>query len=131
MTKIITGNESPDELVQYDKKILQTKNYIEFLGESVVNNQSGNSLSLRDFVINVDGDVNKSTITIKPEENISISSDNICMFIRDSKIVKLEKIEPTQEVFNAQHFVFTSGDIKITNNNIINVVIDFLLYKVK
>jgi len=27
--------------------------------------------------------------------------------------------------------VFTSGDIKITNNNVTNVVVDFLLYKVK
>lgn len=129
MGKIITGNETPEELVQYDKKILQTKNIVEFLGESVTNNQSENSINLSNFFINVDGDVNKSVITIKPSEDITVTSDNVCMFVRDSKIVKLEKIEPTQEIFNAQHLVFTSGNIKITNNNLTNVVIDFLLYK--
>lgn len=131
MAKIITGNESPEELVQYDKKILKTKNILEFLGESLTHNQSGNAIFLGNFLINVDVDVDKSTITIKPEESISVSSDSICMFIKDSKIVKLEKNEPTQEIFNAQHLVFTSGDIQITNNNITNVVIDFLLYKAK
>jgi len=131
MAKEITGNETPEELIQYDKKILQTINTVEFLGESVFNNQSGNSIYLGNFLINVDGNVDKSTITLKPDASITMSCDNVCMFIKDSKIILLEKIEPTQEVFNAQHLVFTSGDIKITNNNVTNVVVDFLLYKVK
>lgn len=131
MAKIITGNETPEELVQYDKKILQTKNQIEFVGESFINNQSNNSINLQNFVINVDGFVNKSTIIIKSNNNTQLSFDNACIFIRDSQILILQKDDVVPELSTVQHIIFVNGNIKLTNNNTTDVIIDILSYKVK
>jgi len=128
--KVITGNEKPSELIQYDKKILKSKNILEFLGESITYNQSGNNIYLGDFKLNIDGEVNKIVTKINPSEFIEITSDNFCIFVKDSLPIKVEN-STTTELFIAQHLFFTKGSIKITNNNTDIVEIIYLSYKIK